>query len=69
MPSASTTPPSSNSRLNSKSSLMTFVKGGKGIIGIHAATDNFYDWPEGAAMMGGLFDGPPVERDGDDQGG
>ena len=42
-----------------RQSLMDFVKGGKGIAGIHAATDNFYDWPEGAAMMGGLFDGHP----------
>jgi type 1 glutamine amidotransferase/HEAT repeat protein len=40
-------------------SLMDFVKSGKGIVGIHAAVDNFYDWPEAAAMMGGLFDGHP----------
>jgi len=26
---------------------------------MHAATDSFYDWPEGAAMLGGLFDGHP----------
>lgn len=39
--------------------LMAFLKGGKGMIGIHAATDNFYDWPEGAAAMGALFDGHP----------
>jgi len=39
--------------------LMDFVKGGKGIIGIHAATDNFYDWPEGMEMMGGKFTGHP----------
>lgn len=39
--------------------LLDFVHGGKGLIGIHAATDNFYDWPEGAAMLGGLFDGHP----------
>ena len=38
---------------------MDFVKSGKGICGIHAATDNFYNWPEAAAMMGGLFDGHP----------
>jgi uncharacterized protein len=31
------------------------VKGGKGIIGLHAATDNFYTWPEAAEMMGGIF--------------
>jgi type 1 glutamine amidotransferase len=45
--------------------LMDFVKGGKGIIGIHAATDNFYNWPkgrgwsEGLEMMGGKFTGHP----------
>lgn len=42
-----------------RQSLLDFVKGGKGVVGIHAATDNFYDWPEAAAMMGGLFDGHP----------
>jgi type 1 glutamine amidotransferase/HEAT repeat protein len=43
----------------SRQALLDFVQGGKGLIGIHAATDNFYDWPEGAAMLGGLFDGHP----------
>jgi hypothetical protein len=42
-----------------RKALMDFVKGGKGVCGIHAATDNFYNWPEAAAMMGGLFDGHP----------
>jgi len=42
-----------------RAALMDFIKGGKGICGIHAATDNFYDWPEGAEMMGGLFAGHP----------
>lgn len=42
-----------------RETLMSFVKSGRGVIGIHAATDNFYDWPEAAAMMGGLFDGHP----------
>ena len=44
---------------NQRAALMEFVKSGKGICGIHAATDNFYDWPEAAAMMGGLFAGHP----------
>ena len=39
--------------------LMDFVKSGKGIIGVHAATDNFYDWPEAMEMMGGKFTGHP----------
>lgn len=42
-----------------REALMAFIKGGKGIIGIHAATDNFYNWPEAAAMMGGVFDNHP----------
>ncbi len=42
-----------------KQALLEFVRGGKGIVGIHAATDNFYKWPEAAAMMGGLFAGHP----------
>ncbi len=44
---------------NQRKALMDFVKGGKGIIGVHAATDNFYNWPEAAEMMGGLFDSHP----------
>jgi len=44
---------------NHRRALLEFVRSGKGVIGIHAATDNFYDWPEAAAMMGGLFDGHP----------
>ncbi|MHC4194613.1 MAG: HEAT repeat domain-containing protein [Planctomycetota bacterium] len=47
-----------------KQSLMDFIKGGKGIVGIHAATDNFYDWAEAAYMMGGRFAGHPWRRSG-----
>jgi len=42
-----------------RKSLMSFIKGGKGIVGIHAATDNFNDWPEAQEMMGGKFTGHP----------
>jgi len=47
-----------------RKSLMDFIKGGKGIVGIHAATDNFYDWPEAAEMMGGQFCGHPWRANG-----
>lgn len=39
--------------------LMDFVKSGKGLVGIHAAADNFYDWPEAMEMMGNKFTGHP----------
>ena len=42
-----------------REALLDFVRGGKGIIGIHAAADNFYGWEAGAKMMGGLFCGHP----------
>ena len=38
---------------------MEFVKSGKGIVGVHAATDNFNQWPEGREMKGGKFTGHP----------
>jgi len=39
--------------------LIDFVEKGGGLVGIHAATDNFYDWPEACQMIGGVFDGHP----------
>ncbi len=42
-----------------REALVEFVRSGKGLIGIHAATDCFYDWPTAALMLGGLFDGHP----------
>lgn len=45
-----------------RQALLDFVKGGKGLVGVHSSTDNFYNWPEGAAMMGALFAGHPWGR-------
>ena len=42
-----------------KKALMDFVKRGKGVIGIHAATDSHYKWAEFGEMLGGYFDGHP----------
>jgi type 1 glutamine amidotransferase len=39
--------------------LMDFIQNGKGIVGIHAAADNFYQWPAGQEMMGNKFTGHP----------
>ena len=42
-----------------KKALLDWVKAGRGVVGIHAATDCFYKWPEFGEMMGGYFDGHP----------
>ena len=42
-----------------RKALIDFVKGGKALIGIHGATDNFPTWPEGQELIGGVFDGHP----------
>jgi uncharacterized protein len=42
-----------------KTNLMSWIKSGKGFIGIHCATDTFYKWPEYGDMIGGYFDGHP----------
>lgn len=46
-----------------RKSLMDFVKSGKGFVGIHAATDTFYNWSEYGEMIGGYFDGHPWTAD------
>ncbi len=40
-------------------SLMKHVKDGAGFVGIHAATDTNYDWPEYGEMIGAYFNGHP----------
>ena len=42
-----------------RTAILAFIKSGKGIAGIHAASDNFSDWKEGAELMGGVFNGHP----------
>jgi type 1 glutamine amidotransferase len=48
--------------LRLRRSLLEFVSSGKGLVGIHAATDCFYDWKEYGEMMGGYFNGHPFRR-------
>jgi len=40
-----------------KKSIMDFVKGGRGIAGIHAATAALQTWPEYGEMIGGYYGG------------
>jgi type 1 glutamine amidotransferase len=42
-----------------RKALLDFIASGKGMMGIHAATDNFPTWPEAQEMMGGKFNGHP----------
>ncbi|MGI8959096.1 MAG: ThuA domain-containing protein [Bryobacteraceae bacterium] len=43
-----------------KHDMMSFIKDdGKGFVGIHAAMDTFYKWPEYGEMIGGWFDEHP----------
>ena len=42
-----------------KENLMKFIKSGRGFVGIHSATDTFYDWEEYGEMINGYFDGHP----------
>ena len=38
-----------------RASLLAFVRSGGGVIGLHAATDCFFEWPEFGEMMGAYF--------------
>ena len=40
-----------------KQSILDYVRSGKGIVGIHAATAAFQSWPEYGEMMGGYYGG------------
>jgi type 1 glutamine amidotransferase len=42
-----------------RAALLAFVERGGGLVGLHAATDSFYDWPEGQALIGGVFHSHP----------
>jgi len=42
-----------------QANLMDFIKSGKGFVGIHAATDTYYTWPQYGEMMNGYFNGHP----------
>jgi type 1 glutamine amidotransferase len=42
-----------------KKSLAEFVHGGKGLAGVHSATDTYHNWKAYNMMMGGTFAGHP----------
>jgi hypothetical protein len=46
-----------------RNALMERIRGGMGFIGVHSATDTFYNWPEYGEMVGAYFDGHPWTAD------
>jgi type 1 glutamine amidotransferase len=42
-----------------KTALTDFVRDGGGFLGVHSATDTFYQWPEYGRLVGGYFDQHP----------
>ena len=42
-----------------KTGLLNFVRSGHGFLGVHSATDTFYNWPEYLDLIGGHFNGHP----------
>jgi uncharacterized protein len=46
-----------------KADLLAFVEGGKGFVGIHSATDTFYEWPEYGRLIGAYFDAHPWHQE------
>jgi hypothetical protein len=42
--------------------LLAFVKSGKGLAGIHASSDAYYDWADWGMLIGGYFNGHPYHK-------
>jgi type 1 glutamine amidotransferase len=47
--------PFTDPALRASASFLAFVRGGGGVVGLHAATDGFFEWPEFGEMMGAFF--------------
>jgi len=48
-----------NPNESQRKAILEFINSGKGIVGLHAAADNFGKWDEGIALIGGIFNGHP----------
>src|SRR5438034_2987589 len=42
-----------------KKAFLDWLRGGKGFVGTHSATDTLYQWPEYGKLIGGYFNGHP----------
>jgi type 1 glutamine amidotransferase len=46
-----------------KTAFMEWLRGGKGFVGVHSATDTLYQWPEYGRILGGYFNGHPWHQE------
>ena len=46
-----------------KAALLAWVRGGGAFVGVHSATDTFYEWPGYGRLIGGYFDGHPWHQE------
>jgi type 1 glutamine amidotransferase len=46
-----------------KRAFLDFIKAGNGFVGIHSATDTFYQWPEYGQLIGAYFDQHPWHQE------
>lgn len=46
-----------------KAALLAYIRGGGGFVGVHSASDTFYEWLEYGRLVGGYFDGHPWHQE------
>lgn len=46
-----------------RAAFMEWIRRGGAFVGVHSATDTFYEYPPYVALIGGLFDGHPWHQD------
>ena len=46
-----------------KAAFLDFIRSGNGFVGVHSATDTFYDWAEYGELIGGYFDNHPWRQE------
>jgi type 1 glutamine amidotransferase len=46
-----------------RAALLSYVRAGGGFVGVHSATDTFYEWPGYRDLIGGYFDGHPWHQE------
>lgn len=46
-----------------RAAFLDFIRSGKAFVGVHSATDTFYQWPDYGQIAGGYFDGHPWNQE------